>query len=56
MERFVQFIVAGGLALLAGLWLRRIADPASGAWLAGVALAVLGVVALGVGIYSQIEY
>jgi len=56
MERFVQFIVAGGLALVAGLWLRQIADPTSQAWLAGVALAVLGAVALAVGINSQIDY
>jgi len=55
MERFVQIIVAGGLALVAGLWLRQIADPTSQAWLAGVALALVGVVALGVGISSQIE-
>ena len=56
MERFDQIIVAGGLALVAGLWLRQIADPSSQAWLAGVALALVGVVALAVGINSQIDY
>ena len=56
MERFVQFIVAGGLALLAGLWGSQIVDASSQAWLGSVAIAVVGVVALAVGINSQIEY
>ncbi|WP_185903263.1 hypothetical protein [Halonotius terrestris] len=56
MERFVLFIVAGGLALVAGLWGGQIADPASQAWLGSVAVAVVGVLALAVGINSQIEY
>ncbi|MFC7043119.1 hypothetical protein [Halonotius sp. GCM10025705] len=56
MERFVQFIVAGGLALLAGLWGSQIADPSSQAWLGSVAVAVGGVLALAVGINSQLEY
>ena len=56
MERFVQFIVAGGLALLAGLWGSQIVDASSQAWLGSVAVVVVGVVALAVGINSQIEY
>jgi len=56
MERFVQGLVAGGFALVAGLWLTALVPSRSGAWLAGVAAAGLGVVALGGGIYSQIEY
>jgi len=56
MERFVQFIVVGGLALLAGLWGSQIVDEFSQAWLGSVAVAVVGVLALAVGINSQIEY
>jgi len=56
MERFVQVIVAGGLALLAGLWGGQIADPVSKAWLGSVAVAVGGVLALAVGINSQLDY
>lgn len=56
MERFVQIIVAGGLALLAGLWLAQSTVLTSQAWLGGVALVALGVIALAVGINSQIEY
>ncbi|MFQ3476133.1 hypothetical protein HKK80_07715 [Halonotius sp. F2-221B] len=56
MERFVQFIVAGGLALVVGLWGSQIAAPSSQAWLGSVAVALVGVVALAVGINSQIDY
>ena len=56
MERFVQFMVAGGLALLAGLWGSQIVDASSQAWLGSVAIAVVGILALAVGINSQIEY
>jgi hypothetical protein len=56
MERFAQGLVAGGLALVAGLWLTALAPSRSRAWLAGVAAAWLGVIALGGSIYSQIEY
>ena len=56
MERFVQGLVAGGLSLVAGLWLTALTPWRSGAWLAGIAAAGLGVVALGGSIYSQIEY
>lgn len=54
-ERFVRFIVAGGLALVAGLWLTRLFAARSWVWILGVVLAVTGVVALAVGIRSQIE-
>ncbi|WP_185911736.1 hypothetical protein [Halonotius roseus] len=56
MERFVQIIVAGGLALVAGLWGSQIVAPSSQAWLGSVAVALVGVAALVVGINSQIEY
>jgi len=56
MERFVQGLLAGGLALVAGLWLTTLVPSGSRAWLAGVAAAALGVVALGGSIYSQIDY
>jgi hypothetical protein len=56
MERFVQFIVAGGLALVAGLWGSQLTAPPSQAWLGSVAVVVGGVIALAVGINSQIEY
>ena len=56
MERFVHGLVAGGLALVAGLWLTALVSQTAPAWLAGVALTGLGVVALGGSIYSQIEY
>ncbi|ERH07539.1 MAG: hypothetical protein J07HN4v3_03182 [Halonotius sp. J07HN4] len=56
MEGFVRFIVAGGLALVAGLWITQLGSQASTAWLTGIALAALGGVALAVGIYSPLEY
>ena len=56
MERFVQFIVAGGLALVAGLWISQQEPQAATAWLAGIALAALGGLALAVGTYSPLEY
>jgi len=56
MERFVRLIVAGGLALVAGLWISQSGPQGSAAWLVGVVLAALGVVALAVGIYSPLEY
>jgi hypothetical protein len=56
VEGFVVRIVAGGLALVAGLWLLILATRWSPSWLLGVALAVIGTVALGSGIWSEIEY
>jgi hypothetical protein len=56
MEGFVRFIVAGGIALVAGLWISQSVSQASTAWLIGIALAALGGVALAAGIYSPLEY
>lgn len=56
MERFVQLVVAGGVALVAGLWALRLSPTASGAWLAGVGLVAVGVGGLAAGIWSEIEY
>ena len=55
MERFVQFVVAGGLALVAGLWAARLFGAWTVPWSIGVLLAVLGVVGLGAGIWSKID-
>ncbi|WP_276261433.1 hypothetical protein [Haloglomus litoreum] len=55
MERFVQFVVAGGLTLLGGLWLAEWAARPSAVWVAGVAVALLGCVALAVGIGHELE-
>jgi len=53
MERFVRFVVAGGVALVAGLWISTLADGQS-LRLLGVALAAGGTVALGVGIRTEL--
>jgi hypothetical protein len=55
MERFVRLIVAGGVALVAGLWAAALFDPWSVAWLIGVGLAVIGIGGLSAGIASEIE-
>lgn len=54
MERFVQLIVAGGISLVAGLWLLTLAPLMSVVWLGGVALVVFGSSGLVVGIKSEI--
>lgn len=54
MERFVRLVVAGGLALVVGLWLTVPFTPGSPAWFGGVTLAVLGCVALAVGIRTEL--
>lgn len=56
MERFVRIVVAGGIATVAGLWVAELATPVSGPWLAGVALAALGVAGLGTGIWIELDY
>jgi len=53
VERFVRFVVAGGLALLAGLWLERLVTWPRAAL--GVALALAGLGLLGVGIAGELE-
>jgi hypothetical protein len=56
MERFVRLIVAGGVALVAGLRLVSLFERVTTPSLAGAALALLGAGALGVGVASEIEY
>ena len=55
MERFVTLVVAGGLALVAGLWTLRLSAGWSTPWLLGAALAVAGLAALAVGIGRELE-
>ncbi|MDT3436462.1 hypothetical protein [Haloarcula sp. 1CSR25-25] len=55
MERFVELVVAGGIALVVGLWTVRLAASRSAVWLGGVAVALLGLVALGVGIRRELS-
>lgn len=55
VERFVVAIVAGGLALVAGLWLVSLFEARSAVWLLGLGLALLGVLGLAGGIWSQVE-
>jgi len=55
VERFVQAIVAGGLALVAGLWATALFAFGSPAWLVGVALVVAGIAGLSWGIYSELS-
>lgn len=56
MERFVRFVVVGGVALVAGLWLARLFAPRSPPGALGVALAALGCVALLYGIGLELEW
>ncbi|WP_394738956.1 hypothetical protein [Natronococcus roseus] len=55
MERFVGLIVAGGLALVAGLWLLALLELGAVGWMLGLALTVLGTGALGSGIASELD-
>ncbi len=55
MERFVQALVLGGLALLAGLWLTEFRGARSTPWIVGIGLAGLGLVGLLVGIVSELD-
>ncbi|MFB6353980.1 MAG: hypothetical protein ABEJ92_07815 [Halobacteriales archaeon] len=50
VEPFVRRIVAGGLALVAGLWLAALLDPSGWPWLVGPALAFAGLASLAAGI------
>lgn len=56
MERFVGAVVAGGLALVAGLWLATLFAARSPAWFGGLGLVVAGLAGLAWGIRSQVEY
>ncbi len=56
MEAFVQRIIAGGIALVAGLWIATLLEPGVGPWLLGPVLIVAGLAGLGTGIARPIEY
>jgi len=55
MERFVRLLVAGGLALIAGLWLVALFAVGSRPWLLGAAAAAVGSVALLAGTAIELE-
>ena len=55
-ERFVRLVVAGGLALVAGLWVAALSTAWSPLWSLGVVLALLGVGGLAAGIRSELDY
>lgn len=55
MERFVQALMLGGLALLAGLWLTEFRGAWSPTWMLGIGIAGLGLVGLLVGIASELN-
>lgn len=52
----MTLIVAGGLALVAGLWLVVALARWSLPWSLGVALALVGVAALAGGIWDEVDY
>ncbi len=55
VEPFVRRIVAGGLALVVGLWLVDLGLRGSLPWFSGVGLVAVGVLSLAWGIWSQVE-
>ena len=55
MERFVELVVTGGLALVVGLWMVRLSASRLAVWLGGAALVFLGLAALGVGIGRELS-
>lgn len=55
MERFVELVTAGGLALVAGLWIAELAAESS-LRLLGIALALAGLVGLAAGIRDELDY
>lgn len=50
MERFVRFIIGGGITLLAGLWLLTLSTRLTSIWLLGLVATILGIGMLGAGI------
>jgi hypothetical protein len=56
MEPFVKYIVAGGLALVAGLWIVELVAFGTVPWVVGLLLVGLGIAGLSVGIHREIEY
>ena len=56
MEQFVRLVVAGGVVLVASLWLMRVAAAWSALWVAGIALALVGTAALAAGIWRELDW
>lgn len=54
MERFVQVVTAGGLALVAGLWTLSLAEPTT-LQVAGLAVALAGAAAVLAGISMELD-
>lgn len=52
----MRLIVAGGVALVAGLWIVTLVGRWSPPWLAGLGLVLVGVGALTAGIESELSY
>jgi hypothetical protein len=55
MERFAQYVVAGGLTLVAGLWTAEFA-PGSVPRLAALAVAAAGAAIVLGGIHRELDY
>jgi len=55
VNRFVRFVVAGGPALVVGLWILEILPRSSPAWWIGLSIAVLGAGGLIYGITSALD-
>lgn len=55
MERFVELVVAGGLALVAGLWTLELAAAWSPPWAVGGLLVLAGLAGLAGGIWREVE-
>lgn len=56
MERFVLYVVAGGLLLVAGLWFTTLWAPFDSMWLAGAVLTLAGATGLTAGIWRIVEW
>lgn len=55
VEGFVRLVVAGGIAVVVGLWIVRLAAPGSVGWMVGIGLLFVGIGALARGIWSEID-
>ena len=55
MERFARLVVAGGVGLVAGLWMTALSPLWGPLWLGGVGLALVATVALGAGIWIELD-
>lgn len=55
MERFVRFIIGGGITLLAGLWLLTLSTRLTSIWTLGLVAAMLGIGMLGAGICNGLQ-